>query len=354
MTNDASPASMAEIRAARPNWRALAERYRVLLVFVFILVFPLMMPHKSLAVNILIYGLYALGFNLLFGYLGLLSFGHAALLGAGAYLCGIAIVHFGAPWYAAIVIGILGGVVVAAVIGGLATRTRGIYFAMVTLALAQCVYYLFYQAVDWTGGESGLRGINVREISVAGLKLDFIDPVTRYYVVAAFVILALIVLSRILASPFGAVIEAVRENEARARASGYNVTHVRLITFILSGAFCGLAGALYALHLSTVPIEIMHYETSGLAVMMCLLGGMGTFFGPFVGAAVFLLLENLVSLWTVHWQLIVGTIFIVCVLFFPRGIWGTLTRRGRPSIPSARASANSSPSRTSPPSSGAA
>jgi branched-chain amino acid transport system permease protein len=301
----------------------------VLLVSLVVLAFPLVMPSTSLAVNILIYGLYAVGFNLVFGYLGLLSFGHAALLGAGAYLCGIAIVHLGAPWYLAIVIGTLGGVVTAAAIGVLATRTRGIYFAMVTLALSQCVYYIFYQAVDWTGGENGLRGINVREIGAFGFTFDFIEPMNRYYVVAGFVIIALIFLSRILASPFGAVIEAVRENQERALASGYNVKLVRLITFTLSGAFCGLAGSLYALHLSTVPIELMHYETSGLAVMMCLLGGMGTFFGPFVGAAVFLILENFVSLWTIHWQLVVGAVFIVCVLFFPRGIWGTLTRWGQ-------------------------
>jgi branched-chain amino acid transport system permease protein len=148
--------------------------------------------------------------------------------------------------------------------------------------------------------------------------------------VAACVIAAFFMLSRILASPFGAVIEAVRENEARARASGYNVVATRLITFILSGGFCGLAGALAALHLSIVPIEILHYETSGMVVMMSLLGGMGTFFGPFVGAGVFLLLENLVSLWTVHWQLVVGAVFVVCVLFFPAGIWGTLLNRMKP------------------------
>ena len=147
---------------------------------------------------------------------------------------------------------------------------------------------------------------------------------------AACVIAAFFMLSRILASPFGAVIEAVRENEARARASGYNVVATRLITFILSGGFCGLAGALAALHLSIVPIEILHYETSGMVVMMSLLGGMGTFFGPFVGAAVFLLLENLVSLWTVHWQLVVGAVFVACVLFFPAGIWGTLLNRMKP------------------------
>jgi branched-chain amino acid transport system permease protein len=285
------------------------------------------MPFSALAVNILIYGLYALGFNLLFGYLGLLSFGHAALLGTGAYLCGIAFVHFGAPWYLAVPIGMVSGALMAAIIGGLAIRTRGIYFAMVTMALAQCVYYLFYQSVGWTGGENGLRGINVRDINLFGLKLDFINPLTRYYVVAAFVILALFVLSRILASPFGAVIEAVRENEARARASGYDVTLTRLFTFILSGAFCGLAGALLALHLSIVPIEILSIETSGTVVMMSLLGGMGTFFGPFIGAAVFLMLENIVSLWTVHWQLIVGAVFIICVLYFPLGIWGTILKR---------------------------
>lgn len=317
-------------RVVAGGWFEFARRHRALLACAFVLVFPLVMPFKALAVNILIYGLYSLGFNLLYGYLGLLSFGHAALFGTGAYLCGIAVVHFGLPWYAAIAVGILGGAAIAALIGSLAIRTRGIYFAMVTLALAQCVYYIFYQAVDWTGGENGLRGINVHFIDIFGLKFDFIDPLTRYYVVAGFVMLAFFALSRILASPFGAAIEAVRENEARARASGYNVTLTRLITFILSGAFCGLAGALLALHLSIVPIEMLYYETSGMVVMMALLGGMGTFFGPFVGAAVFLLLENLVSLWTVHWQLFVGAVFVVCVLFFPAGIWGTILKRIKP------------------------
>ncbi len=319
--------SLAEAPPSSAGWFEFARRHRAALASLFVLVFPLVMPFTALAANILIYGLYALGFNLVFGFLGLLSFGHAALFGTGAYLCGIAIVHFGLPWYAAIVIGVVAGAIMAAAIGALAIRTRGIYFAMVTMALAQCVYYLFYQAEGWTGGENGLRGINVNRIEIFGIKLDFIDPLTRYYVIAAFVILALFALSRILASPFGAVIQAVRENEARARASGYNVTLTRFITFVLSGAFCGLAGALAALHLSIVPIEMLYYETSGMAVMMSLLGGMGTFFGPFVGAAVFLLLENLVSLWTVHWQLIVGAVFVACVLFFPAGIWGTILKR---------------------------
>ncbi|MGC2812555.1 MAG: branched-chain amino acid ABC transporter permease [Bradyrhizobium sp.] len=317
-------------QAAPAGWFEFATRHRASLASLFVLVFPLVMPFTALAANILIYGLYALGFNLVYGYLGLLSFGHAALLGTGAYFCGIAVAHFGLPWFAAIALGIVGGLSMAALIGVLAIRTRGIYFAMVTMALSQCVYYLFYEAVDWTGGENGLRGINVRDIDIFGIKIDFINPLTRYYVIAAFVIAAFFVLSRILASPFGAVIEAVRENEARAKASGYDVTATRLITFILSGGFCGLAGALQALHLSIVPIEILHYDTSGIVVMIALLGGMGTFFGPMIGAAAFLLLENLVSLWTVHWQLVVGAIFMICVLFFPAGIWGTLIQRLKP------------------------
>jgi branched-chain amino acid transport system permease protein len=323
-TTALAPIRRPERRPERMRLLGMARDHRVLLSALFLLVFPLLVPFKALAVMILVYGLYALGFNLLFGYLGLLSFGHSALFGAGAYVCGIAIVRYGLPWYLAIAAGVLGGIVLAIAIGALAIRTRGIYFAMVTLALSQCVYYLFYEAVDWTGGENGLRGINVREIDVFGVHIDFMDPLRRYYVVAAFVIAAMFVLSRILASPFGAVIEAVRENEARARASGYDVTLVRLLTFVLSGGFCGLAGALLAIHLSIVPIETLHYDTSGLVVMMCLLGGMGTFFGPFVGAGVFLLLENLVSLWTVHWQLVVGVAFTLCVLFFRRGLWGSL------------------------------
>ena len=191
---------------------------------------------------------------------------------------------------------------------------------MVTLALSQCVYYVAYQATGWTGGENGLRGVVPGRIG----PFDFLDPTVRYYVVAVFVAAALFVLSRVLASPFGAAMAALRENEARARACGYDVRMTRWLAFVLSGGFCGLAGALQALHLGIVPIETLSIATSGMVVMMALLGGMGTFFGPFIGAAVYLLLENLLSLWTVHWQLFVGAAFVACVLFFPRGIWGTL------------------------------
>lgn len=302
------------------DWLMLAQRHRVLLAAIFLLVFPLLMPFKAIAVNILIYGLFALGFNLLYGYAGLLSFGHSALFGAGAYACGIALTRFGLPWWLGIVLAVAAGMAMAAAMGALAVRTRGIYFAMVTLALSQCVYYVALQATGWTGGENGLRGIRLTTIG----PLNFVDPTTRYYVVAVIVIAALFVLSRILASPFGAVLEAVRENEMRARACGFDVRATRFLAFTLSGAFCGLAGALQALHLGIVPLETLSYQTSGQAVMMALLGGMGTFFGPFIGAGLFLLLENIVSLYTVHWQLLVGVTYIACVLFFPLGVWGTV------------------------------
>ena len=303
------------------------RRHRVAAVIAFLLVFPLLMPYQALAINILIFGLFAVGFNLLFGYTGLLSFGHAAFLGVGSYLTGIGMVHLGLPWGVAVLLGVLSAALVGVVMGYLAIRTRGIYFSMVTLALAQIVYYAFYKAERWTGGENGLRGIQVPSMDVLGIRLDFLDPTTKYYVILVFVATALWFVSRLLASPFGAVIEAVRENENRAAVCGFDVPRTKLLVFVISAALCGLAGALRALHLSVVPIDSLHYLLSGQAVMMCLLGGMGTFFGPFVGAGVFLTLEDVVTTLTRHWMAVVGAVFMFFVLFFPAGIWGTFMKR---------------------------
>jgi len=318
------------LRQVAPGW---LRRHPALAASLFLLALPALAPYPALATDMLVWGLYALGFNLVYGYLGLLSFGHAALFGGGAYACGIVLTRTGLPWWAAVAAGVLAGTAVALAMGLLATRTRGIYFAMVTLALSQCAYFLAYQATAWTGGENGLRGVNLGAIRLpgfmAGVTLDFLDPLTRYYIVAAFAVAALFALARILASPFGAAMEAVRENEGRARACGFNVTLVRLQGFTLSGAFTGLAGALYALKLGIVPIEAMDLQVSGQAVMMTLLGGAGTFFGPFVGAALLVGIETQVSAWTEHWPLLVGALFMACVLFFPRGVWGTLLDRSR-------------------------
>jgi branched-chain amino acid transport system permease protein len=303
------------------------RRHRVAAAIAFLLVFPLLMPYQALAINILVFGLFAVGFNLLFGYTGLLSFGHAAFLGVGSYLTGIGMVHMGLPWGLALLLGVVSAALAGLLIGYLAIRTRGIYFSMVTLALAQIVYYAFYKAERWTGGENGLRGIQVPAADVFGFQFDFLDPTTKYYVILAFVAAALWFVSRVLASPFGAVIEAVRENEKRAAACGYDVARTKLLVFVLSAAICGLAGALRALHLSVVPIDSLHYLLSGQAVMMCLLGGMGTFFGPFIGAGLFLTLEDVATTFTTHWMAIVGAVFMVFVLFFPAGVWGSFLKR---------------------------
>ena len=308
-------------------WVEKIRRHRVAAVIAFLLVFPLLMPYQALAINILIFGLFAVGFNLLFGYTGLLSFGHAAFLGVGSYLTGIGMVQMGLPWGLAVLLGVVSAALAGVVIGFLAIRTRGIYFSMVTLALAQIVYYVFYKAERWTGGENGLRGIQVPALEVGGIRLDFLNPTTKYYVILAFVAVALWLVSRLLASPFGAVIEAVRENEQRAAACGFDVARTKLLVFVISAALCGLAGALRALHLSVVPIDSLHYLLSGQAVMMCLLGGMGTFFGPFVGAGLFLTLEDVATTLTPHWMAVVGGVFMVCVLFFPAGVWGSLMQR---------------------------
>lgn len=321
------PMNTGELQVSGRRLSALVKtisRHRVVAVLAILFLFPFILPYEALAVNILIYGLFALGFNMVFGYMGVLSFGHAAFFGIGSYATGIAMVSFGVHWLPAIVIGIIGAGLTAMLMGAMAIRSRGIYFAMVTLALAQCVYYLVYQMSDWTGGEDGLTGVSTGVINLGFFSFDLFDPTMKYYFMYAFVALAIIVFSRILASPFGAVLEAIRENENRARACGYNVQLTKWIAFVISGLFCGLAGALNAIHLSVVPIESLHYHLSGQAVMMSLLGGMGTFFGPFVGAMAFLLLEDIITLMTTHWQLFLGITFMIFVLFFPKGIWGTI------------------------------
>jgi len=299
-------------------------RYRTIFTGISLALLPFITPHDALATNILIFGLFAVGFNLLFGYLGLLSFGHAAFFGGGAYGAGLAIAHLDMGFLGAVCFGVLLATGLSIIIGIFAIRSKGIYFAMITLALAQLVYYVFFQMTSLTGGENGLRGITVKSIDLGYYSINLLNSKEKYYFLFIFVFLALALVSRILKSPFGGAIEAIRENENRAVACGYNVKVTKYIAFCISGGFCGLAGALYALHISIVPIDILHYQTSGMVVMMALLGGMGSFFGPFIGAAIFLLIEDVVGVWTSYWQLVAGVVFILFVLYFPKGIWGSL------------------------------
>src|SRR5205809_741807 len=190
---------------------------------------------------------------------------------------------------------------------------------------AQLLYFVGFHLADWTGGDDGLRGIAVPAIGLGSWRLPLDRSVVFYYFTLVIVGLAVAALKRILDSPFGAVLQAIRENADRATACGYDISRIKHLSFVFYAVFCGLAGALDALRLTVVPIESLHWSTSGQVVIMTLLGGAGTFFGPFVGAATYLVLEDAISVWTESWPLAIGAIFMVFVLFLPKGIWGTLT-----------------------------
>jgi branched-chain amino acid transport system permease protein len=301
-------------------------RHPVAAFGIFFAVFPFLMPYKSLASQVLIFGLFALGFNLLYGYTGLLSFGHAAYYGLGAYGTGIALakLKIGSLWLgiaAGPMLAVLGG----AAIGFFCLRRRGIYFAMLTLAFAQLLYFVAFHLSDVTGGDDGLRGIPLLPLNLFGWKVDLEGSLAFYYFTFVLVWLAVGGLKRILDSPFGSVLQAIRENSDRASACGYDVRRVKHLSFVFSAFFAGLAGGLDALRLAVVPVESLYWVTSGQVVIMTLLGGAGTFFGPFVGAGTYLVLGDRLAVFTERWPLVIGLIFMTFVLFLPRGIWGTLT-----------------------------
>ena len=303
----------------------LLTKKSILLILIVLIIFPFVSPYQALATQIIIYGLLALGYNILYGYTGLLSFGHAAFFGLGAYATGIILVRTNCSIWAGIGAGVVVSALGAFVIGFFCLRRRGIYFALLTLAFAQMLYYIAYTWVSLTGGEPGLRHIPRPPLEIPGVfSINIYTPTRFYFFVLAFVVAALIVLKRILESPLGKVLQGIRENEKRARACGYDTGRIKWLSFILSGTFSGLAGALHTLYINFVGIEQLYWATSGTILMMTLLGGPGTFFGPFVGAGVFLYLEDIISAFTQYWMIVLGPIFVLCVLFFPQGIWGTI------------------------------
>ncbi|MBM4439937.1 MAG: branched-chain amino acid ABC transporter permease [Candidatus Rokubacteria bacterium] len=306
-------------------------RHPVLAFFVVFAVFPFVVPYESLASQVLIYGLFALGFNLLYGYTGLLSFGSAAYWGLGAYGTGIAIAKLGVTsLWLALATGFLAAGLGGAIIGMFCLRRRGIYFAMLTLAFAQLLYFVGFHLADWTGGDDGLRGITRPALTLPGISISIDDSTRFYYFALVIVGLAVAGLHRILRSPFGTVLQAIRENPARAAACGYDIQRVKWMSFVFYALFMGLAGGLEALRLNVVPIESLFWATSGQVVIMTLLGGAGTFFGPFVGAAAWLVLEDRIAVITESWALVIGGIFVLFVIFLPKGIWGTLLTRLSP------------------------
>ncbi len=282
---------------------------------------PFIGLYPVFVMKLLCFALFACAFNLLLGFTGLLSFGHAAFFGFAAYVTGWCIKALG--WSPEM--GILAGMVVAAllglVFGGVAIRRQGIYFAMITLALAQLVYFFAVQ-LPFTGGEDGLQGVpRGRLLGLISLESDS----TLYYVVLAVFLACFLGIQRIVTSPFGQVLKMIRENEPRAVSLGYEVDRYKLVAFVLSAALSGLAGSLKTIVMGFATLSDVHWSMSGEVILMSLLGGVGTFFGPVLGASIVIGLQNLLADKVGAWvTVIIGAIFVVCVLAFRKGIVGEL------------------------------
>jgi branched-chain amino acid transport system permease protein len=304
------------------------------IALILVLLFPLVMHvldqhfYIAFATRVLIYAMAAASLNLVLGYGGMVSFGHAAFFGAGAYVVGIfaaeGVRSLWIAWPAAILVAALA----ALLIGAISLRTRGVYFIMITLAFAQMMYYVFVSMKAY-GGDDGLSMPG----RSTGLGLELRNDFVWYYLVLALLLVILYLLHRLLGSRFGRVIAAIRENETRATAIGYPVYRYQLLCFVISGAIAGLAGALIANQTSYVGPALLHWVQSGTLMIMVILGGVGRFWGGPVGAAVLLALEELFSGspllggYALHWQLPVGIILLAVVLFAPRGISGAFAQK---------------------------
>jgi branched-chain amino acid transport system permease protein len=288
---------------------------------------PFLGGYTALASKVLVFGLAAMGLNLLLGFTGVLSFGHAAYFGLGAYGAGLTLRYLVHSTTLAMIAGTLLGGLAGTLFGMLIVRRRGVYFAMCTIAFGQLWYYLAYSWNDFTGGFDGLRDFHRAPIGFGRFTLDITSGSdTFYYFLLAVFAVAVVVMGLILRSPFGRTLLAIRENERRARFLGIPVERHIWLSFSISCFFTALAGTLYALLNNFADPLALHYSLSGYFVVMTVIGGMRTFWGPLAGAAVFVVLQDYISSMTVNWMSFIGVIFILVVLFFPRGLLGTKRR----------------------------
>jgi len=312
------------------------ERLRRLLTLVAIWVALLLAPYwmaplggyTALGTRVVVLGLAAMSVNFLLGFTGMLSFGHAAYFGLGAYGAGFALKFLAPSTPLALLCGMLLGGIAGALLGALIASRRGVYFAMVTIAFGQVFYYIAFQWSSVTGGDDGLRGFSRQPLDLGFTTIDILSNANAFYYFVLFcVALAVGLMGFILRSPFGRTIIAIRENQRRARFLGIPVDRHIWIAFTLSCFFMGFAGALYALVNNFADPRGLHYSQSGDFVMMAVMGGMRSFWGPLLGAAVFVVLQDYLSSITLNWMSFVGMLFIAVVLFFPRGLLGFIRRK---------------------------
>jgi branched-chain amino acid transport system permease protein len=274
--------------------------------------------------EILTMSLFALSFNLLFGYTGLLSFGQAGFFGAGGYFAVLTLIHGPQSLWAALAAGLLGAALLALVIGWFCVRLDEIYFAILTLGFGMMLFTVAHNWRAVTGGSDGLGGFTVPELGLLGIQVNLFNPKNFYLLVLFVFVLGVLLLRRVVQSPFGLLLKATRENSNRVSFVGANVRAVRLFAFVLAGALAGISGALYALFNRIASPEMLHWSFSGKAVLMTILGGSGVFLGPAAGAAIFFLLEHVITAYTTNWMLFLGAILVALVLAFPKGVLGSL------------------------------
>jgi branched-chain amino acid transport system permease protein len=311
-----------------------ADRSRLVLVAIWIvlLAVPLWLPllggYTALAGRVLVLGLAAMALNFMLGFTGVLSFGHAAYFGLGAYGAGLSLKFLAASTPLGLLLGTLLGGLAGMLFGALIVRRRGVYFAMVTIAFGQICYYVAYSWNDFTGGFDGLRGFQRQPIALGPLVLDIANNDRVFYYFLLFVFAAAVgAMGLLLRSPFGHSLIAIRENERRARFLGLPVERHIWLSFTISCFFTALAGSLYALLNNFADPLGLHYSLSGYFVIMAVMGGMRTFWGPLLGAAVFVVLQDYISSMTIDWMAFIGILFVVVVMFFPRGLLGFIARR---------------------------
>ncbi len=284
--------------------------------------------YTSLGTRMVVLALAAMSLNFLLGFTGVLSFGHAAYFGLGAYGVGLTIKYLVPSTPLGILVGVVTAAVAAAIIGALIVRLRGIYFAMVTIAFGQVFYFVAYRWNSVTGGDDGLSGWRRIPIDFGFGTLDILNqPVTFYYFVLACFAVAVTIMALLLNSPFGRTLLAIRENERRARFLGIPVEQHIWLSWVISCIFVSLAGALYALLNNFADPHDLHWSQSGDFVIMAVLGGMRSFWGPLIGASIFVVLQDYISSQTENWMSFIGLLFVVVVLFFPNGVLGIFRRR---------------------------
>jgi len=300
-------------------WEKRYERVAFTVMVVSLLALPYLI-YPRFGMQLLCFALFACAFNLLIGFGGLLSFGHAMFFGMGSYLAAYAATAWGLPTELAILTGAVTALVMGVVAGLLAIRRQGIYFAMITLALAQMVYFFCLRA-PFTGGENGIQAVPRGKL--LGL-VDLNQPLAMYYFVFAVFLLAFMLIHRIIHSPFGQVLKAIRENEPRAISLGYRTERYKLLAFVLSATLAGLAGGLKAIVGQNASLTDVYWATSGEVVLMTLVGGMGTVFGPVVGAIIIISMQFYLAELGSWVTIVQGVIFVVCVLAFRRGVIGEI------------------------------